>query len=88
MVDEEPEWDDGKAAANARKHGVTFEEARDIFRDPLAIERRDDREAYGACASASRSASAETRPGESFPSGSMQSLPSPSRRSARGTEEW
>jgi hypothetical protein len=30
-----------------RKHGVTFEEARDVFRDPLAIELLDDREAYG-----------------------------------------
>ena len=47
MVDEEFEWDDGKAAANARKHGVTFEEARDVFRDPLAVELLDDREAYG-----------------------------------------
>lgn len=47
MVDQEFEWDDGKAAANARKHGVTFEEARDVFRDPLAIELLDDREAYG-----------------------------------------
>ena len=47
MVDEEFEWDDVKAAANARKHGVTFEEARDVFRDPLAIELLDDREAYG-----------------------------------------
>jgi uncharacterized protein len=43
MVDEEFEWDDGKSAANARKHGVTFEEARDVFRDPLAIELLDDR---------------------------------------------
>ena len=47
MDDEEFEWDDGKAAANARKHGVTFEEARDVLRDPLAIELLDDREAYG-----------------------------------------
>lgn len=47
MVDEEFEWDDGKAAAIARKHGVTFEEARDVFRDPLAVELLDDREAYG-----------------------------------------
>lgn len=47
MVDEEFEWDDGKAAANVRKHGVVFEEARDVFRDPLAIELLDDREAYG-----------------------------------------
>ena len=47
MLDEEFEWDDGKAAANERKHGVTFEEARDVFRDPLAIELLDDREACG-----------------------------------------
>lgn len=30
------EWDSGKAAANARKHGVSFEEAVTVFRDPLA----------------------------------------------------
>ena len=47
MTDEEFEWDGYKAAANARKHGVTFEEARGVFRDPLAIEFVDDREAYG-----------------------------------------
>ena len=47
MLDEEFEWDDDKAAANLRKHGITFEEARGVFRDPLAIELIDDREAYG-----------------------------------------
>jgi uncharacterized DUF497 family protein len=30
------EWDDRKAAANARKHGVTFEEARSVFVDERA----------------------------------------------------
>lgn len=30
------EWDDYKAAANARKHGVTFEEARSVFVDERA----------------------------------------------------
>lgn len=30
------EWDDAKAAANARKHGVTFAEAATAFADPLA----------------------------------------------------
>ncbi|HEX9186704.1 MAG TPA: BrnT family toxin [Vicinamibacteria bacterium] len=30
------EWDPGKAAANSRKHGVSFEEAVTAFRDPLA----------------------------------------------------
>lgn len=29
-------WDPGKAETNARKHGVTFEEAITVFRDPLA----------------------------------------------------
>ena len=30
------EWDDVKATANARKHGVTFEEARTVFFDEQA----------------------------------------------------
>ena len=30
------EWDDAKAAANERKHGVTFPEAATAFADPLA----------------------------------------------------
>ena len=30
------EWDAKKAAASERKHGVTFEEARTVFSDPLA----------------------------------------------------
>jgi len=29
-------WDPGKAETNVRKHGVTFEEAITVFRDPLA----------------------------------------------------
>lgn len=31
------EWDPTKAARNARKHGVTFEEASECFFDPLAL---------------------------------------------------
>jgi len=31
------EWDPRKAAANLRKHGVTFPEAAIVFGDPLAI---------------------------------------------------
>ena len=31
------EWDDRKAAANSRKHGVSFEDASSVFLDPLAI---------------------------------------------------
>ena len=30
------EWDERKAGINFRKHGVRFEEARTVFRDPLA----------------------------------------------------
>lgn len=30
------EWDEGKAAANERKHGVSFAEASTAFADPLA----------------------------------------------------
>ena len=31
------EWDDIKARANFRKHGVTFEQAKLVFSDPLMI---------------------------------------------------
>jgi uncharacterized DUF497 family protein len=31
------EWDEAKAAANQRKHSVSFHEASTIFGDPLAI---------------------------------------------------
>ncbi len=30
------EWDPKKANANHRKHGVSFDEARTVFVDPLA----------------------------------------------------
>ena len=32
------EWDEGKASANFEKHGVSFEEAKTIFTDPLYVE--------------------------------------------------
>jgi uncharacterized DUF497 family protein len=35
------EWDPVKAATNAHKHGVTFEEAETVFGDPLARTRFD-----------------------------------------------
>jgi uncharacterized DUF497 family protein len=35
-------WDPAKAAANRRKHGVSFEQAAAVFRDPLALSRYDD----------------------------------------------
>jgi hypothetical protein len=31
------EWDEAKAAANVRKHGVSFEEAISLFGDPNAL---------------------------------------------------
>jgi uncharacterized DUF497 family protein len=31
------EWDAEKAAANARKHRVIFEEGETVFRDPLSL---------------------------------------------------
>ena len=30
------DWDPAKAASNVRKHGIAFEEAMTVFRDPLA----------------------------------------------------
>ena len=41
------EWDNAKAQANLRRHGVSFELAKTVFKDPFAIERLDDREDYG-----------------------------------------
>jgi uncharacterized DUF497 family protein len=32
------EWDERKAMANRRKHGVTFEEARSVFLDEAALQ--------------------------------------------------
>ena len=31
------EWDQAKAGANLAKHGVSFEEATDVFADPLNV---------------------------------------------------
>ncbi|NJC86998.1 MAG: BrnT family toxin [Desulfuromonas sp.] len=36
------EWNDFKAAANLRKHGVSFEEALTVFYDEEAVEFYDD----------------------------------------------
>ena len=41
------EWDEAKAAANWRRHGVSFELAKTVFRDAFAVERLDDRKDYG-----------------------------------------
>ncbi len=32
------EWDKSKAASNLSKHGVSFEEAKTIFNDPLYVD--------------------------------------------------
>lgn len=36
------EWDPAKAAANIRKHGVTFHEAATVLEDPLSTTFPDD----------------------------------------------
>lgn len=36
------EWDPKKASSNLRKHGVSFQEAAEVFRDPLALTVFDD----------------------------------------------
>lgn len=41
MRDVDFEWDDRKATANVRNHGVPFELARRVFEDPNAIDRLD-----------------------------------------------
>ena len=47
MEDEKFVWDDVKAASNFADHGVTFEAAREVFKDPFALEWLDDRFNYG-----------------------------------------
>ena len=41
------EWHDAKAEANLQAHGVSFDLAKTVFKDPFAIERLDDREEHG-----------------------------------------
>jgi hypothetical protein len=47
MNDDDFEWEEAKAAQNHADHGVSFEAAKQVFRDPFATERLDDREDYG-----------------------------------------
>jgi uncharacterized DUF497 family protein len=35
------EWDEKKSSANMRKHGISFDEARTVFGDPLSLTVRD-----------------------------------------------
>src|SRR4029079_12601997 len=37
------EWDPAKAAANLKKHGISFEEAASVFDDPYAAFQTDER---------------------------------------------
>jgi uncharacterized DUF497 family protein len=41
------DWNKSKAKDNYAKHGVRFEFAKDVFKDPFAIEFLDDRQDYG-----------------------------------------
>ena len=41
MQDDAFEWDDAKAASNLRDHRITFDMARDAFRDAFAVEWAD-----------------------------------------------
>jgi uncharacterized protein len=47
MIKLEFEWHKAKAEANFRRHGVSFDLAKTVFKDPFAIEFLDDRENYG-----------------------------------------
>jgi uncharacterized protein len=47
MNDGKFQWDDVKAATNLADHGVTFEAAREIFKDPFALDWLDESENYG-----------------------------------------
>ena len=47
MRDDDFEWDDTKARANIARHDLSFETARKVFSDPLALDWLDDREDYG-----------------------------------------
>ena len=41
MTDIQFEWDEAKNRSNQRKHGVSFEIAREVFRDPLCLSLMD-----------------------------------------------
>ncbi len=40
------EWDENKAATNLSKHGVSFEEAKTVFDDPLYVDFYDPDHSY------------------------------------------
>jgi len=40
------EWDENKNKLNQQKHGISFEEAKEVFADPLQISKLDKRFSY------------------------------------------
>ncbi|MBV9590070.1 MAG: BrnT family toxin [Hyphomicrobiales bacterium] len=46
-MDEDFEWDYRKPTTNFAKHGVSFDAARGVFKDPFAVEWLDASEDYG-----------------------------------------
>ena len=40
------EWDEEKSISNLQKHGVSFEEAKEVFEDPFHISKLDHRFDY------------------------------------------
>jgi uncharacterized DUF497 family protein len=47
MNNDEFEWDDAKDALNQRKHGISFEQSKQVFDDFNAFDVIDDRFDYG-----------------------------------------
>lgn len=43
----EYDWDKNKAVANLSKHGVSFEEAKTVFNDPLYVDFYDPDHSFG-----------------------------------------
>lgn len=41
------EWNEAKNRANVLKHGISFEEASEIFNDPMIVSKLDIRYEYG-----------------------------------------
>jgi uncharacterized protein len=41
------DWSRSKARDNYAKHGVSFDMAKQVFKDPFAVEFLDDRQNYG-----------------------------------------
>ena len=47
MISDDFEWDDNKAAANAAKHGIEFNTAKEVFKDTAYFVIEDADDAYG-----------------------------------------